>query len=80
MRLVKARHVFVPPKPKEFESTARIGFFNVQANGMKCPSNTGSGISRFIVGGATPCQISKTHALNLLPKATGKIGQKTKIT
>lgn len=51
---VKRREALVPPNPNEFVKQAWIGIFFKMRKGTKLPVKTGSGFSRFRVGGAIP--------------------------
>lgn len=51
---VNSRDAFVPPKPKEFDKAALIGISFEAFNGMSPSVNSGSGLVRLSVKGATP--------------------------
>lgn len=58
---MKRREAFVPPKPKEFDKAADIGISFEAVKGMKLPLNTGSGLVRLRVNGATPWETKPHH-------------------
>ncbi|MBA0802820.1 hypothetical protein Gohar_013090 [Gossypium harknessii] len=51
----KSKDAFVPPKPKELDNAALIGISLEAVKGMKASLNMGSGLVRFSVKGAIPC-------------------------
>lgn len=56
-----SRDAFVPPKPKEFDNAALIVISFEHVNGMNGSVNTGSGLMRFSVNGATPCNRTQQY-------------------
>lgn len=56
---VNNRDAFVPPKPKEFDKAALIGISFEASKGANPSVNTGSGLLRLSVNGATPCNRTK---------------------